>query len=178
MDGEQVIDLWTDQPPKTQDTPCFNRLSMERFYDRDVRQGEAIDIEILLVNEDVRGGVGTAFTLAGRLGGYEILEPEQGIDDALRIAKSVDVPIVMAGLSADYESENSDRQNLDLPSAATRLIEAVLSANPNTVSLVASIPNTLHKLSSPCLPEGGLNLDILLTLSSCVDCCDPIRMPH
>lgn len=134
MNGTQVIDLWTNQPPKTDDTPCFNRLSMERFYEMDVEKGVPIDVEVLLVNEDVRGGVGTAFTLAGRLGGYEVVEPEQGIRDAVRIAQSVDVPIVMAGLSADYESENSDRKDLCLPPAATKLIETVLAANPNAVS--------------------------------------------
>lgn len=140
LGGQRVIDLWTDQPPKTEDTPCFNRLSMERFYDVDVEKGRPIDVEVLMVNEDVRGGVGTAFTLAGRLGGYEVVEPEQGLSDAVRIAKSVDVPIVMAGLSADYESENSDRKNLDLPAAATRLVETVLEANPNAVSSPYSIP--------------------------------------
>lgn len=140
LNGKEIIDLWTSQPPKTEDTPCFNRLSMERFYDLDLKQGQSMDIEVLMVNEDVRGGVGTAFTLAGRLGGYEVVEPEQGIKDAVRIAKTADVPIVMTGLSADYESENSDRKHLKLPAASTKLIEAVLSANPNAVSL-----NTIPK---------------------------------
>lgn len=134
IDNKDVIDLWSDQPPKTEDTPCFNRLSMERFYDVDVEDGKKLGIEVLMVNEDVRGGVGTAFTLAGRLGGYEVLAPQQGLEDAVRIAKSVDVPIVMAGLSSDYESEASDRKDLNLPRAANQLVDAVLDANPNTVS--------------------------------------------
>ncbi|KPM38485.1 putative beta-glucosidase H [Neonectria ditissima] len=133
FDGKEVIDLWSDQPPKTDDTACFNRLSMERFYDADVQKGKTVDIEVVMVNEDVSGGVGTAFTLAGRLGGYEILAPEQGLADAVRIAQSVDVPIVMAGLSADYESESSDRKHLRLPPAADRLVHAVLDANPNAI---------------------------------------------
>ncbi|KAH7233008.1 glycoside hydrolase superfamily [Fusarium tricinctum] len=133
VDNKDVIDLWSDQPPKTEDTPCFNRLSMERFYDVDVQDGKKLDIEVLMVNEDVRGGVGTAFTLAGRLGGHEVLAPQQGLEDAVRIAKSCDVPIVMAGLSSDYESEASDRKDLNLPHAANRLVDAVLDANPNTI---------------------------------------------
>ncbi|KAH7129750.1 glycoside hydrolase superfamily [Dactylonectria estremocensis] len=133
IDGTDVIDLWASQPPKTDDTPCFNRLSMERFYEMDVQKGLAINVEVLMVNEDVSGGVGTAFTLAGRLGGYEVLEPDQGLADAVRIAQSVDVPIVMVGLSADYESEASDRKHLRLPTGADKLVEVVLDANPNAI---------------------------------------------
>ncbi|KAM0540615.1 hypothetical protein ACHAPJ_013571 [Fusarium lateritium] len=106
---------------------------MERFYDLDVQRGRPIAVEVLMVNEDVSGGVGTAFTLAGRLGGFETLEPQRGLEDAVRIAKSVDIPIVMAGLSSDYESEASDRKNLELPRAANQLVNAVLDANPNAV---------------------------------------------
>ncbi|TVY62673.1 putative beta-glucosidase K [Fusarium oxysporum f. sp. cubense] len=131
LDDRDAIDLWKDQPPKTEDTPCFNRLSMERFYDLDVQKGRPIAVEVLMVNEDVSGGVGTAFTLAGRLGGFETLEPQRGLEDAVRIAKSVDIPIVMAGLSSDYESEASDRKNLELPAAVNQLVHAVLDANPN-----------------------------------------------
>ncbi|KAM0334741.1 hypothetical protein ACHAPQ_004926 [Fusarium lateritium] len=133
LDDRDAIDLWKDQPPKTEDTPCFNRLSMERFYDLDVQRGRPIAVEVLMVNEDVSGGVGTAFTLAGRLGGFETLEPQRGLEDAVRIAKSVNIPIVMAGLSSDYESEASDRKSLELPRAANQLVNAVLDANPNAI---------------------------------------------
>ncbi|EEU33401.1 uncharacterized protein NECHADRAFT_56711 [Fusarium vanettenii 77-13-4] len=133
LDNEDAIDLWVDQPPKTEDTPCFNRLSMERFYEMDLQRGKPVDVEVLMVNEDVSGGVGTAFTLAGRLGGYEILAPEQGLAKAIKIAQSVDVPIIMAGLSADYESEASDRKDLELPPAGVKLVQAVLDANPSAI---------------------------------------------
>ncbi|KAJ9150022.1 Beta-glucosidase [Pleurostoma richardsiae] len=110
LDDKEVIDLWTNQPPKTDDTPCFNRLSVERFYDADMRKGQTVKIEVLMVNEDV-----------------------SGLADTVKIARSVDVPIVMVGLSADYEGEASDRRHLELPPAATHLIQAVLDANPNTI---------------------------------------------
>lgn len=134
IQGEEAIDLWSSQPPKTADTPCFNRLSMERFFDLDVRQGERVSVEVVMVNEDVAGGVGTAFTLAGRLGGHEVVEKDHGLMQAVEMARSVDVPIVLAGLSADYESENSDRKHLRLPPGADDMIQAVLEANSNAVS--------------------------------------------
>ncbi|CEL03944.1 hypothetical protein ASPCAL05080 [Aspergillus calidoustus] len=136
INKHDAIDLWSSQPPKTEDTPCFNRLSMEKFYDLDVTAGQEIPIEMVLVNEDITGGVGTAFTLAGRLGGYEILDAEQGLRDAAKVARAVDVPIVMTGLTTNHESENSDRKHLRLPPGADRLIETVLDANPNAISLL------------------------------------------
>jgi beta-glucosidase len=48
--------------------------------------------------------------------------------------RHVDVPIVIAGLNADYESEAVDRKDLELPPGINELIEKVLEANPNTVS--------------------------------------------
>jgi hypothetical protein len=62
------------------------------------------------------------------------LDAERALADAIQLAKSVDIPIVIAGLNADYESEAVDRKDLKLPSAVNRLIEQVMEANPNTAS--------------------------------------------
>jgi beta-glucosidase len=134
IDGREAIDLWTSQPPKTEDTPCFNRNSMESFYDIDVTKGKSLKIEVLLVNEDLAGGVGTALTLNGRLGGYEIIDEDKTLREAADLARNVDVPIVLTGLSSDYEYEGSDRKHLRLPRRADELIQTVLEANPNAVS--------------------------------------------
>jgi beta-glucosidase len=134
IDGKQSIDLWTDQPPKLDDTPCFNRLCTERFCEVPVEAGKPLNLEILMVNEDVSGGVGTALTLCGRLGGVEAVDTEKATAHAVEVARSVDVPILMTGLSLEYESEGSDRKHLRLPPGIDAMIERVLEANPNTVS--------------------------------------------
>lgn len=134
INGNEVIDLWTSQPPKTDSTPCFNRLSMERYSDIDVTEGQILDLEVILVNEDVAGGVGTALTLAGRVGGFEVIDEDEGIKKAVALAKEVDVPIIVTGLSSDYECEGSDRKHLRLPGRTDEMIKAVLEANPDTVS--------------------------------------------
>lgn len=134
IDGQEVIDLWTSQPPKTDSTACFNRLSMERFHDIEVTKGQVLELEVLQVNENLAGGVGTALTLTGRVGGYELLDEDQSIKDAAELASKVDIPIVITGLSSDYEYEGSDRKNLRLPGHVDELIQAVLSANKNAVS--------------------------------------------
>ncbi|KAF4776403.1 glycosyl hydrolase family 3 [Colletotrichum scovillei] len=138
VDGKDLIDLWTDQPPKTGPTPCFNRLSMENFCNTDVVEGRTLELEVVQVNEDLSGGVGTALTLAGRVGGFELIDEEVAIREAADLAKKVDVPIVVTGLSSDFEYEGADRKHLRVPGRVDDLIEAVLEANPNAVIVTQS----------------------------------------
>ncbi|KAF4984313.1 hypothetical protein FZEAL_464 [Fusarium zealandicum] len=138
INDKEVVDLWTSQPPKTDSTPCFNRLSMEKFYDMETTHGQVLNLEVLMVNEDLAGGVGTALTLTGRVGGYERFDEDQGIKDAATLAASVDVPIVITGLSSDFEYEGSDRKDLKLPGRVDEMIQAVLTANPNAIIVTQS----------------------------------------
>lgn len=49
------------------------------------------------------------------------------------LAKSVDMPIVFAGLPGRYESEGFDRADMKMPGGHLWLLDAVASVNPNTV---------------------------------------------
>ncbi|KDN70514.1 putative glycosyl hydrolase family 3 N terminal domain-containing protein [Colletotrichum sublineola] len=138
INGKEVIDLWADQPIKTGPTPCFNRLSMEKFYDTTVTEGQPINLEVVQVNEDLSGGVGTALTLAGRVGGFEVIDEDVAIKEAADLAKTVDVAIVVVGLSSDFEYEGADRKHLRLPGRVDDLIQAVLEANPDAVIVTQS----------------------------------------
>ncbi|KAF4918609.1 putative beta-glucosidase I [Colletotrichum viniferum] len=109
VDGKQVIDLFTSQPKKTMHTPMFNQASMELTADVEVEAGKAYDID-----------------------------KEQALDEAVRLAKSVDIPIVIAGLNVDPESEAVDRKSLDLPPGIDELIERVVAANASTVVITQS----------------------------------------
>jgi len=53
------------------------------------------------------------------------------IDEAVLVARSADVVVVMAGLPERYESEAYDREHMRLPEQHNRLIEAVTDANPD-----------------------------------------------
>jgi beta-glucosidase len=55
------------------------------------------------------------------------------IDGAVQQAKTADVAVLFAGLPGNYESEGIDRSSLDLPAGHNRLIESVLSVQPNLV---------------------------------------------
>ncbi|KZO92432.1 glycoside hydrolase family 3 protein [Calocera viscosa TUFC12733] len=68
-----------------------------------------------------------------RLGGYPILDEEEGIHDAVEIAKAADAVIVVVGLNGDWESEGYDRKTLELPKRTNDLVAAVANANKNTI---------------------------------------------
>lgn len=53
--------------------------------------------------------------------------------EAVNAAKNAEVAVVFAGLTAAYESEGFDREDLQMPQGHVRMIEAVAQANPNTV---------------------------------------------
>ncbi|KAI8167830.1 putative beta-glucosidase I [Colletotrichum sp. SAR 10_70] len=132
VDGKQVIDLFTSQPKKTMHTPMFNQASMELTADVEVEAGKAYEVCVVLQNEAAIPGVGALSAGGLRIGCCEKIDKEQALDEAVRLAKSVDIPIVIAGLNADYESEAVDRKSLDLPPGIDELIERVVAANPST----------------------------------------------
>ena len=53
--------------------------------------------------------------------------------EAVKAAKSVDTPIIFAGLPDKYEAEGFDREHMRMPDGHNRLIEAVSEVNKNTV---------------------------------------------
>lgn len=99
----------------------------------DLANGVGYAIEIAMTNDT--GWPSVALEHGGvRLGGQEVICEDDSIKATVELAKHVDVPIVVAGLNADYESEAYDRQNLELPGRTNELIQRVAKANPNTVS--------------------------------------------
>ncbi len=60
-------------------------------------------------------------------------EDEKLIKEAVEIAKTVDIPIIFAGLPPYYESEGFDRTHMDMPPVHNALISAVAAVNKNTV---------------------------------------------
>ena len=61
--------------------------------------------------------------------------------EAIEAAKNSDVVIVFAGSNRDYETEASDRNNLELPFGQDELIKKILDVNPNTIIvMIAGAP--------------------------------------
>ena len=55
------------------------------------------------------------------------------LEEARAAAEQAEVAVIFAGLPDRYESEGFDRDDMKLPVGHLRMIEAVVSANPNTV---------------------------------------------
>lgn len=55
------------------------------------------------------------------------------LDEARAAAEQAEVAVVFAGLPDRYESEGFDRDDMKMPVGHLRMIEAVVSVNPNTV---------------------------------------------
>lgn len=55
------------------------------------------------------------------------------LEEARAAAEQAEVAVVFAGLPDRYESEGFDRDDMKMPAGHLRMIEAVVSANPNTV---------------------------------------------
>lgn len=100
------------------------------------------------------------------------LDPKM-LEDAINAAKNSDATIIFAGSNRDYETEASDRANLNLPFGQVELIEKVLEVNPNTIIvMIAGAPfeiNSIKEKSNALVwswfngSEGGNALaDVLL----------------
>jgi beta-glucosidase len=60
------------------------------------------------------------------------------IKEAVALAKTVNTPVIFAGLPANYESEGFDRSHMRMPEGSCSLIEAVAEVNPNAVVVLLS----------------------------------------
>ncbi len=63
-------------------------------------------------------------------------EEDNRIQKAARLAGKSDLALVFVGMPESYESEGSDRPNMDLPGRQDELVHAVAKANKNTVVIL------------------------------------------
>lgn len=135
VDGKEVIDLVTSQPPKTVQTPMFNEGTMEVIHEMAVEEGKKYELTGFIINDKVSASGAVLVAGGVRFGCCEKIDPEVAIAEAVKLASQVDIPILIAGLNSDYETEAADRSDLSFPPYVDELIENVVKANPNTVSL-------------------------------------------
>ncbi|WP_370616651.1 beta-glucosidase family protein [Mumia sp. Pv 4-285] len=61
---------------------------------------------------------------------------DAAIDEAVELARSADLAVVVVGTNEEVESEGFDRESLDLPGRQDELVRRVAAANPRTVVVV------------------------------------------
>ncbi|KZO92433.1 glycoside hydrolase family 3 protein [Calocera viscosa TUFC12733] len=134
VDGKLVIDNWTWQ---RRGDSFFGDGTEEEMGDFEMQAGKTYDIRLEYSNltgpADGDEKVVPNPHAGMRLGGYPLLDEEEGIKEAVELAKSADAVVVVVGLNGDWESEGYDRKNLDLPRRTNDLVAAVAKANPNAV---------------------------------------------
>ncbi|KAG6888900.1 hypothetical protein C0992_007139 [Termitomyces sp. T32_za158] len=99
-----------------------------------MKAGQTYHLELRLNNAEFAAR-GSPFACWGgvRLGGMRQIIADEGIAEAVMLAKEADVPILVIGLNHDWESEGFDRADMELPGLTNELVSQVLQANPNTV---------------------------------------------
>ncbi|MDR0973607.1 MAG: glycoside hydrolase family 3 C-terminal domain-containing protein, partial [Prevotellaceae bacterium] len=95
------------------------------------------------------------------------------MEEAVKVAKDADLVLFIGGNNREVETEGSDRTSIQLPAGQDQLLQALVAANPNVVTvIVAGAPTDLTTVKeiSPAIvyswlsgSEGGHALaDILL----------------
>lgn len=114
----------------------FNMGTVEEKGRLEVTKGETYSFKVQFgsaATSKLSGGQVLFGSGALRIGGCKVVDPRAEIARAAALARDADQVIVCAGLNADWETEGSDRPDMDLPPGIDALIEAVTAANKNTV---------------------------------------------
>ncbi len=123
VDGELVIDNWT----RWERGDLFYGMgSTEVTGTVDLRAGRGclVEVEYSKQGSPVAGGI--------RVGILPPM-PDDAMERAVEAARESDAAIVVVGLDADWETEGSDRVNLELPGRQAELVARVAAVNPRTV---------------------------------------------
>ena len=113
LDGNLIINAWTDQAPGQFKTEYFE-FDEGKLYDLKVEFYENIG------------------TCRARLGIAPVKKGNE-LMDAVELAKKSDVVIICAGLAKNLEGEQRDRDYLELPPMQIDLINAVTKVNKNII---------------------------------------------
>ncbi|PVH83481.1 glycoside hydrolase family 3 protein [Cadophora sp. DSE1049] len=142
VDGKLVVDNSTKQ---RQGTAFFGCGTVEEKGVVSVKQGQTYHIKVEYSSAPTNTlGSGGVVRFGGggfRIGGAFVIDPENEIESAVKLAQGADQVIICAGLNADWETEGSDRQHMSLPGHLDAMISRVARANTNTaVILQAGTP--------------------------------------
>jgi len=139
IDDKLVIDNSTHQ---TLGDEFFGSGSIEEKASVAMQKGKTYNIRLEFGSGPTmtvkRPGATSIGSGGWRLGMVLDTDPEEDIKRAVELAREVDQVVIVAGLSADWESEGYDRHTMDLPGLQDELIARVAQANPRTVVVMQS----------------------------------------
>ncbi len=116
IDGNLVINSWTDQAPGQFKTDYY-----------EFEEGKLYDIKV-----EFYENIGTCRV---RLG-IALVEKGNELQEAIDIAKTADIVVLNLGMAQNYEGEQRDRDYLELPPMQIKLFNEVLKVNKNVVVIL------------------------------------------
>ena len=87
-------------------------------------------------------------------------ESDALLKEAVEVARTSDVALLVCGLNHDYDTESFDRLNMDIPYGQVELIQEVVKANPRTIGvMIAGSPLNMAavEICSPAIVWGWFN---------------------
>lgn len=122
VDGALLVDNWTSQEPGT---AFYGAGSAEKGAALALAAGSQHQV---VLEYQSASGVG----IPGVIVGCKPPEETDLLARAVELASRADHVVLVAGLTAEWEAEGSDRRSLDLPGEQDELIRQVVAVNPNT----------------------------------------------
>lgn len=132
VEGELKVDLWN----WTEEGEAMFEGSKDVLFEMQMEAGKPYELLVEMTNEKrPLTKTGATHRYGGCRIGYKEQDQVNYMQEAIDAAAESDVAVVIVGLDEEWESEGYDRQTMDLPKDGSqdRLIEAVLTANPNTI---------------------------------------------
>ena len=130
-----MIDNWTRQ---RRGEYFFGASSVEErgVYHLKANRSHEVYVEFCNVSAPADGDEGETVmenTSGIRLGGAEVRNSDDLMNQAVELAREADVVIAVVGLNADLETEGYDRKTLALPGRTDELVQKVAEVNKNTI---------------------------------------------
>jgi beta-glucosidase len=134
VDGKLVIDNTARQ---TQGSVFFGCGTVEEKGRIHMKAGKTYKVNLefasAVTSKLIGGGVPRFGGGGFRIGGAWVLNMDDTIAEAAKLARKAEQVVICAGLNQDWEGEGSDRQDMKLPFRMDDLITKVAEANRSTV---------------------------------------------
>lgn len=132
IDQKLVLELSVD-PPQGESFLGLGTVEVRAVLPG-LKAGTEYDLEIRINNEEfVARGASPGMRGGFQLGGIHVVDPERALRQAVHLAKTSDIVVLVVGLNNDWETEGADRATMGLPGLTDRLVSEVLDANSQTV---------------------------------------------
>lgn len=152
VDGHLVIDNWTRQRRGDEFFNCATKEENGTF-ELKANTKHNIFVEFCNVRGPADGDEDEAIMDSNpgvRLGGAELVNEDDEMEKAVKLAAEADVVIAIVGLNSDWETEGYDRTTLALPRRTDELVEKVAKANPKTIVVTQSVSLSSCPLNNYC----------------------------